>query len=65
MNSIISIAYEWMAANPQELEKHATKWIVVTDKGIIESADSMLQLKKKDLATKAKALVMQVPDPTV
>lgn len=63
MESSVSLAFEWMAAHPQEVEKHAKKWIVVTPEGIIESADSIRQLKKKDLATRAMAIVFQVPDP--
>ena len=55
---------EWLSSHPEEAEKHSGKWVAVTDKGVVASADSLSEVevllgKKKILLD--KVLVMKVP----
>ena len=55
---------EWLSSHPKETEKHSGRWVAVTDKGIIASAESISEveslLKKKDISLD-KVMVMKVP----
>ncbi len=55
---------EWLSSHPKEAEKHSGKWIAITDKGIITSADSASEvealLKKKKISL-GSVMIMKVP----
>ena len=55
---------EWLSSHPKEAEKYSGKWIALTDKGRVASADSVteveLQLKKEGISLE-KVMVMKVP----
>ncbi|MBI2652265.1 hypothetical protein HYX00_02260 [Candidatus Woesearchaeota archaeon] len=55
---------EWLSSHTKEAEKYSGKWIAVTDKGIVASSDSALEievlLKKKDISLK-EVMIMKVP----
>ena len=55
---------EWLSSHPKEAEKHGGKWIALTSKGIVASADSASEvealLKKKGI-TIGEVMIMKVP----
>ena len=55
---------EWLSSHPKEAEKYSGKWIALTDKGIVASADSASEveelLKKKDISI-GGVMIMKVP----
>ena len=55
---------EWLSSHPEEAEKHSGKWVAVTEKGIVASADSLSEvassLEKKGLSLK-DVMVMKMP----
>ncbi|MEK6876910.1 MAG: DUF5678 domain-containing protein [Nanoarchaeota archaeon] len=55
---------KWLSSHPKEAEKYSGKWVAITDKGIVASADSVseveVQLKKKDISLD-KVMIMKVP----
>lgn len=55
---------EWLSSHPEETGKYSGKWIAVTDKGIVASADSASEvealLKKKGISLD-EVMVMKVP----
>ena len=55
---------EWLSSHPKEAEKNGGKWIALTSKGIVASADSASEvealLKKKGI-TIGEVMLMKVP----
>lgn len=55
---------EWLSSHPEETEQYSGKWIAITDKGILASADSALEveahLKKKGISL-SEVMLMKVP----
>ena len=55
---------EWLSSHPEQIEKYSGKWIAVTNKGVVASADSASEveslLKKKDISLDG-VMVMKVP----
>ena len=55
---------EWMSSHPKEVEKHSGKWVAITDKGIVASADSLSEvassLEKRGMSLK-DVMVMKIP----
>ena len=55
---------EWLSSHPKESDKHSGKWVAVTSKGIVASADSVSEveavLDKKDISLE-KVMLMKVP----
>ena len=55
---------KWLSLHPEKAERYSGKWVAITDKGVIASADSALEvellLKKKNVALD-KVMVMKLP----
>ena len=55
---------EWLSSHPEEIEKYSGKWIAITNKGVIVSADSTSEveslLKKKNISLDG-VMAMKVP----
>ena len=55
---------EWLSSHPKETEKYIGKWVAITSKGVVASADDVSevesQLNNKGISLE-KVMVMKVP----
>ncbi len=60
--------HTWMVEHPQEIVKHANKWIAVTCQGIIASGDSLVEIAKRNHVkqedAKGNVVFSLIPDPS-